>query len=140
MGLFRDNHFHSHHTTTVAPAYPQEVNHHHAPTDETVKLMREMEEAAQKRVIHSYHYSENNVNGVVVHMKLSANSFEEVLLVHFTLNGNDHIITVPMTTQMQAIKSISSRRVEFSEILYKYVIEAVAHELIPGITEKLYKK
>ncbi|MEE8368605.1 MAG: hypothetical protein V3S30_09840, partial [Thermoanaerobaculia bacterium] len=67
MGLFKTTNHFSH--TTVAPSYPQTIHEHKAPTDDSVKLLREMEEAARKSVLEVYRFEDNDLSGIVVLMK-----------------------------------------------------------------------
>lgn len=56
-----------------------------APTDESVRLLREMEEAARASVVASYVFRDNTFDGAVVFMEGPASTIE--CRVHFTLNG-----------------------------------------------------
>lgn len=86
MALFVDHHHHRH---VQAPAYPQEVHEHRAPTDESIKLLREMEEKARRQIVESM--TIDNVFHVTA-VKFQHESFDStaVVYVHYKLNGREY--------------------------------------------------
>ena len=133
MGLLRDKHFHVHNNVAVAPAYPQTIHEHRAPTDESVKILREMEEAARQSILDVYQFEDNGLSGITVLMK-PRSCFEDdrVLYVRFTLNGQ----------LIEFEEKIDCRTVMFDkqrayELLMQGVRNAILQKLIPHIGNAL---
>lgn len=82
----------------VAPAYPQTVtkHEHRAPTDESVKLLREMEDKALKSIIHHFRVESNFINGTVTIFEFDHIQQDVLCCTKFTLNGQEIIIQEPM--------------------------------------------
>lgn len=71
------------------------INEHRAPTDESVKLLNELQEAAMKNLICSIQIDDdNNVKGVIQYYRLADPSFKNRVQfqIKFCLNGKDHLI------------------------------------------------
>ena len=51
--------------TTTAPAYPQTIHEHRAPTDESIRLLKEMEDKVKDNFVTSIIVEENIVNGAI---------------------------------------------------------------------------
>lgn len=64
----------------------REVNIHRAPTDESVKLLKEMEQAAREKVVESIHVGDTKFE-CVVHTMLDNLSDEMIFQAVFTVNG-----------------------------------------------------
>lgn len=65
------------------------IHEHRAPTDESVKLLREMEKEARERVISSFVFSDNQVKGSVVVM-LNVMTSDKTVYIRYSLNGTEH--------------------------------------------------
>jgi len=129
MGIFHDKHFHMH--QTVAPAYPQTIHEHRAPTDESVKALREMEDAARDSILDVYRMEDNALNGIVVLLKArNPHDFSRSLYVQFSLNGK----------QFRFERKLDSLLSEFNkhkalELLMHGIRDAILEELISHIGE-----
>lgn len=64
----------------------REVHEHRAPTDESVRLLREMEAKAKDAVIHAVHVGDTTFE-CVVHQNRSSMDDTVTLLAIFSLNG-----------------------------------------------------
>lgn len=64
----------------------KDVHIHHAPTDESVKLLREMEEKAKSEILGSVRLDNNQFN-CVIHYVRECISMDLVVRVMFELNG-----------------------------------------------------
>lgn len=64
----------------------REIHEHRAPTDESVKLLREMEQKAKDQIIQAIHVG-NSVFECVVHMNKSMMDGSTTILAVFSLNG-----------------------------------------------------
>lgn len=73
---------------TAAP-YPQEIHEHRAPTDDSIRILREMEAKARQQVADSFVFTDNSVNGsvTVFHNELTP---DRTVYVRLTLNGREH--------------------------------------------------
>lgn len=72
------------------PPYPQIVthNHHHAPTDESIKLLKEFEEKSYTKVIDSFQCIINALNATVI---ITDVNFGKDLIIKINLNGVEYI-------------------------------------------------
>ena len=134
MGLFKDT-YNISHTTTAAP-YPQTIHEHRAPTDDSVKLLREMEEAARKSVMDVYRFEDNALSGIVAVLKArDARDWDSrTLYVRFTLNGQ----------LVEFQKKIDNRLAMFDmeqayALLMERVRDAILEQLITPIGKALVK-
>lgn len=62
------------------------VHEHRAPTDESVKILREMEDKAQERIVESIHVG-NTTFDCVVHIQENMLDQTMVFIAAFSLNG-----------------------------------------------------
>lgn len=130
MGLFKTtNHFNH---TTVAAAYPQTIHEHKAPTDESVKLLREMEEAARKSVLDVYRFEDNLLSGIVVLMKARTGADDRTIYVRFTLNGQ----LVEFQEKLD-IRLVMFDKQRAYELLMKGVRDAILERLTPHMQTAL---
>jgi len=97
-----------------------EVKEYRAPTDESIRLYREMEEKAEKNIIAKETFIDNELKGTVCYVELSYASFDVRAHIRFSLNGKDYheIITVP--------RSFSADKHKSRIILYTSIIEKLA--------------
>jgi len=130
MGLFKTtNHFHE--TRTAAP-YPQTIHEHRAPTDESVKVLREMEEAARESVMAVYEFKNNDLSGIVILRKWDPAVFGKVAYIRFALNGKKY----EMEEEIDDSKWAFDRR-NAIECFISKVRDAILQQLIPHIGEFL---
>jgi len=73
-------------TPTRTEYVTRNVHIHRAPTDESVRLLKEMEDAAEKKIIESVHVKSNAFE-CVVHVMDDALSDEKIYRAVFSLNG-----------------------------------------------------
>jgi hypothetical protein len=132
MGLLRDKHFHTHNNTTVAAAYPQTIHEHRAPTDESVKILREMEEAARQSVLSTHRFNDNELKGIAVQFLMNPADFDSKLYIRFSLNGKEFQFTEILDRCNFAIN-----REKAVSALMKAVREAIFDEMVPRIGEAL---
>jgi hypothetical protein len=72
--------------------YEKTVHEHRAPTDESIRLYKEMKEKAEQSVLDSFELENNLVNARVVVCK-SAEYFNQKLQVHYKTMINGHEFT-----------------------------------------------
>ena len=76
-------------STKVVP-YEKTVNINRAPTDQSVKLLKEFEEKAVENIIDKIHVNDNNINGLVLVKQIQLNPFNHKFYWKFTLNGKEY--------------------------------------------------
>lgn len=82
-----------------APATPyvKEVREYRAPTDESIRLLREMEDLARQNVMGEYVFSDNFLTGVVVQLRRGADNPNSTIVIRFTLNGKKFQVSEPFS-------------------------------------------
>ena len=78
----------TYHKHEVAPAYAQHVHEHRAPTDESVRLLADMEREARRRVVQALVPSDNHLSGVVA--EIDRTHPGGGIFVAFTLNQREY--------------------------------------------------
>jgi len=126
MGILRDKHFYF--SQTVAPAYPQTVHEHRAPTDDSVKLLREMEAAAQDSILSTYKFDDNVLNGIAVQTLRSWGEPGSDIHIRFTLNRKEFRFKEQLADVDFAIN-----REKAITCLFKAVRDSIFQELLPHI-------
>ena len=76
-------------STEVIP-YEKTVNINRAPTDESVKLLKEFEEKAVENIIDKIHVNDNSINGLILVKQVQLNPFNHKFYWKFTLNGKEY--------------------------------------------------
>jgi hypothetical protein len=115
----------------VAPAYPQKVTvtENRAPTDDSVKLLREMEEKAKQQVIESFIADSNEIKGAVVRMQRCAMTPDTETWVTFVLNGERVQVRVEISDQVVALDSREAQRL-LIETLAKKITDWLARRFL----------
>ena len=89
MTLFVHNH---HHRSTTQVDKSVQVEERRAPTDQSVALLREMEEKAREQVLALVPINNNVLSGVVVHRWRDWAKSGSEIAVRFNLNGRDYTV------------------------------------------------
>jgi hypothetical protein len=118
MGLLDHLHQHTHQTTVN-----RTITENRAPTDESVKLLREMERKAEEEIVKAIPIKNNLVEGVVIQKQFSPVVPELKTIVLFKLNGEPFRITVDMPSPLS------------QEDAVKVFVEG----LMKGLTQELVK-
>ena len=63
-----------------------------APTDESVKVLKELEDAAWNKILDTFTANDNVFSGTILHVNLRCDSFQYEIYLEFTLNGTKHIV------------------------------------------------
>jgi hypothetical protein len=97
-----------------------EVTERRAPTDESIRLYKEMEEKAERNIINKERIVDNELNGVVTYIEMSPVLYEIRAHIKFSLNGKEyhHVVTVPRSYSADRQKSIM--------LLYNAIIQELA--------------
>ena len=120
MGLFCSTTIHKH---TVAPAYPQTINR--APTDDSVKLLQEMEAAAREKFLAAFVPEGNTVRGAVVKTIRDDIRADSIIHVRFELNGE----TYSFEERVDGVLAALDPR-EATEALYRRLADRIAGMLL----------
>ena len=87
MGLFT-----THTYRELAVPYEKTVHEHRAPTDESIKILREMEEKSRQQIVEKFVVNNNVVNGSVTLFRDAMTDNHECR-VRLVLNGDEHTET-----------------------------------------------
>lgn len=74
------------------------VTEHRAPTDDSVRLLREVEEVARSQVVRAFAGGNNTVNGVVLERYADPSTNATEVAVSFVLNGKSLQFSVGMSS------------------------------------------
>jgi len=77
---------------TQASPYPQNIHEHRAPTDDSLRLLRDIEQDANRRVLAAFSFKNNAVMGSVIRFMDHCEN-EEKIVCSFKINGKSHIVT-----------------------------------------------
>lgn len=100
-----------------------------APTDESLKLLKEFQDKALEGLLQSVLIQDNVVNGVAVEMQFNGFIPEHVAIARFKINGTPITIKTP------------TDRTKFTDKrdLVKYFVEELAGKIAEEITVKLWE-
>lgn len=122
-------------TTIIAARAPDQHHHHRsevyehrAPTDASVKLLGEMEQAAEKKWLHSFRLEGCEVDCIVHHQYLLHLHDEHAFCVQYRLGGARHEVRHNFRPKMSEDAHESRRRL-VAELL-QAVGESIARELL----------
>lgn len=101
-------------TRSEAPRYPQTVHEHRAPTDESIKLYKEMLEKARAEVVSVVlnDLPQNVLSHATIRMEASYMTGDISAMVAFRLNGVDHKIKLDLDDLETFRKSVARVFVE----------------------------
>lgn len=110
-------------TTRLVP-YEKTVHEHRAPTDESIKLLREMEEKSRKQIACALVAENNIVNGAVVQFYDEHMRFEKVCYVSYQLNGQQMEHKIALDGRVMMLKE------QAIDILFQNLAGAITAELL----------
>lgn len=133
MGLFT--------TTVVQPTVVREVNrgpthvhHHRAPTDESVRLLREMEEKSKAEIIKAIKLEKNGFEAVIHVMK----HFEDQTIEFrslFSLNGKRFTVITKVSNTSTVDETVEQIRDDISKEIATYIMECSSKNLYEGFKD-----
>lgn len=91
--MFNTTVIHKHDTVVQSGPKQIDVHEHRAPTDQSVKLLNEMEEKARKNIICKVQLDDNILNGVAivyVDERWTAAKLSIVVHLRFSINGKEY--------------------------------------------------
>lgn len=106
-----------------------EITEKRAPTDDSIRLYKELEQKAENSIINKETFNDNNLNGVIIYKEMGSYIDKVKAHIRFSINAKEHhlSIEVPRTSIFQ--------REETARLLYTAIIE----ELAKQFTIELYK-
>ena len=114
-------------TRTHMVPYEKTVHEHRAPTDESVKLLREMEEAARNQVRGAFITKSNELCGAVIHTNPSIVGGYDIY-VRFKLNGKTY----------ETKHRLEDMNIAFDKIdALKMLCDSMSKEISRNMMEKL---
>lgn len=113
--------------------YTKTINIGRAPTDESVKLLKEMEAAALEKLIGSVRINDNTFN-VSVHILTSIQTFGYVVEVRYNINGH------PLKARIDLPDSDRLVPVELVKLIHERVIESISKEISTLISIEIFNK
>ncbi len=114
------NHSHNH-----------KVQEYRAPTDESVRLLKELEEKALEKVLATYVVKEPNLlNGVVVAYIASADVLSTMVFTKFNLNGREY----KLKTELPMLPGLFNRD-EMKRLLVEKMSQAIALKIIEELNQ-----
>lgn len=104
------------------------VTEKRAPTDESLKLLREMEKEVEGKVLNTIRIEDNKLNAIVVESLLDNFGMDKVIHVLFTLNGKRYHIKEVVSVRDAALDHVTAL-----EKAARAVANAITAELVPYI-------
>ena len=124
LGGSKHSHHHSHKTKV-------EVTENRAPTDESIKLLREMEEKIKQDIIKSVYVKNNVVEGVVFAYKPPIDLTTVRLTIRFKLNEIEYNVDTEMERKPLHLDSYGHDLAKEMVVeLYNQVAKKIAFELV----------
>jgi len=136
MGLFSthtSSHTHSHSETLVP--YVKTVHEHKAPTDESVKLLNELQEKAVENILHAFKLKDNLIEADGFFIQTSPVDFNIIFHCKFKLNSNEYYVKEKIDCfefrkDIRKYFDNMEYRSAAINLIYKKVSEVIAKELI----------
>lgn len=125
MGILNTTHIHQTKTEHIPYTKKVEINEYKAPTEESVKLLNEMQQKARKNIINTIVINDNLLNAVMVFYTEDIASGNVIYHIRFRLNGKDHLIESHITRSELGNDSTS-----IYGILFQRLSQAITKELI----------
>jgi CRISPR/Cas system-associated endonuclease/helicase Cas3 len=115
------------HVEQVTRDVEKHVHEHRAPTDESVALLKEMEEKAQEKLLRSYKLDTNDFNAVWHVMQDNLHMTHRVL-IQFELNGKTHDIEYSIDMCASEEEILDKSREKILEYLQGSILRSIKPE------------
>lgn len=116
-------------TPTKTEYVTRTVHEHRAPTDESVKLLSEMERKAQDKIEKTVRLETNSLKAVLHHMTEPMN-LDVIYVIQLNLNGNRHKCTIQVDSYKSKEERIQQIVKEYSEFIAREVLKDIGNELV----------
>jgi hypothetical protein len=122
---------------SLSPSAPRtvEVKEYRAPTDDSARLLLELEKEASGRIVDAYRLRSNDIDGVVVSRRPRTLGAFSTLMIAFRLNGKLHRIE----RDVPEMGFVLDRQRAFRELV-NAVADAIAQSLIRQLARELVGK
>lgn len=128
---------HNNRERVVYEPYEKEVHIHKAPTDESIRLYKEMEQKARDAVIKVDHIDAAGVHVVAFYTSVNNPSFirEVSLTIIFKINNTDYKITILPNQFRTSILDVSADSIDHqvAQVIYNEVLKALAEHITVGV-------
>lgn len=130
MGLLSSKYYYNHTTEVYKSPERIDVHEHRAPTDESVRLLNEMQEKAINNIIAKINIEQNflKAEGIVIRQELV--SFCPVCYIKFILNGKEHRVSLELKLNANDSFDIMIYKEQIVKAIYEKFAEVIAKELI----------
>ncbi len=119
------NHHHTHNKT---------VTEKRAPTDDSLKLLREMEKAARDSILYQIHLDDNDLKAVWTTFNAPAMmSRNQHAVCQVKLNGKEHSVEVVINTRDLQFRTNASKYV--SDLFRETVSKIITNEILKTVFE-----
>lgn len=121
--------------TTVFADIHETVHEHRAPTDASVRLLAEMQQAAQDRVIEAFPVQFNELHGTFIKYK---NDFlQDVWALRFSINGAEYTYTHEMCGHWNCPNQLPQMLEEFQAGFSQFLAAKLLRNFVlPVITRR----
>jgi hypothetical protein len=116
--------------TKLVP-FTKEVNEHRAPTDESVKLLMEMEDAALSKVFKCFEIENTELHGIV--WQVNKSRFSRELVIGYKLNNKIENITIPVDIKIFNLNPEKAIH-RMIEIVKKGIADHISDKILGGIS------
>lgn len=115
---------------------PSRITHEHhehrAPTDDSVKLLSDMEAAARAKVMRSVPLESNAIKAVLHHMR-DVNGLAELFVIQYEVNGSRHEVHVRVRHGADTMLNTQA----YHDRLQQELLDALSKDIAAGILGKL---
>lgn len=117
-----------------AAPYPQTItkHEHRAPTDESVKLLREMEAKAREQIIKAHELKDNNFEAKIL-TEFDYMNDKYIVHIFFRLNGKEYRIEKPIPKG----EFIFLKTPDFVNFIYEELAKVISFKLVTSSSKEL---
>jgi len=105
------------------------VEEKRAPTDDSIRLLREMELEVRKRILESMAIDNNTIKGAVISIEPQRMSNKELIFGKFNLNGKDYYFEEEID-RLETMEHSIDRNEKLFMALYKNISETITDKLL----------
>jgi flagellar basal body P-ring protein FlgI len=125
--------FDTYHTSTAA-SYPQTIHEHKAPTDESIRLFKELEEKALASIVSKLTPPGNVLTGVVLE-KACVTSLTREIIIAFELNHKKYKFAVEISDSL--VLDPKQAFVKLAETIAQTITEQLLDQLVECVDSPL---
>jgi len=102
------------------------VVHKRAPTDDSVRLLKEMEDAVIQNIVDSITVNNNEFNCKIYYMRDNLNMDNKYSIV-YSLNGNKHVCNITIPQEMGHSNEIQQKQIK---LIHSALAEDIASQIL----------